>query len=113
MSDMSATPASTGAKPAPTPTPMAASGPDEFTQLQMTMAHLFGHPRLRHIAETMNQESERDPQQIFTDHGVALPNNATVRVSGTQSDRGPDFVICVSSPEHTHCVSFTLPHIHF
>ncbi|MDX6232432.1 MAG: hypothetical protein QOH68_1416 [Nocardioidaceae bacterium] len=92
---------------------MPASGPDEFAQFQMTMAHVFGHPRLRHIAATMSQESDQDPRQVFADHGVALPSNATVEVSGAQSDRGPDFVICVSSPEHTHCVSFTLPTIHF
>jgi hypothetical protein len=92
---------------------MPASGPDEFTQFQMTMAHVFGHPRLRHIAATMSQESNQDPRQVFADHGVALPSNATVKVSGVESDRGPDFVICVSSPEHTHCVSFTLPTIHF
>ena len=92
---------------------MPASGPDEFAQFQMTMSHVFGHPRLRHIAATMSQESDPDPRQVFVDHGVALPSNATVEVSGAQSDRGPDFVICVSSPEHTHCVSFTLPTIHF
>ena len=113
MSDTSATPASTGATPMPTSTPVPASGPDEFAQFQMTMSHVFGHPRLRHIAATMSQESDQDPRQVFVDHGVALPSNATVEVSGAQSDRGPDFVICVSSPEHTHCVSFTLPTIHF
>jgi hypothetical protein len=115
VTDMSGTPAYTGATPTPptTPPPVPASGPDLFAQFQMTMAHVFGHPRLRHIAATMSQESEQDARQVFVDHGVALPSGATVEVSGAESDRGPDFVICVSSPEHTHCVSFTLPTIHF
>ncbi|MCW2770651.1 MAG: hypothetical protein JWR27_2084, partial [Aeromicrobium sp.] len=91
--------------------PAGASGPDEFTQFQMTMAHVFGHPRLRHIAQTLSQESEQDPRQIFIDHGVALPSNATVGRSGTESDRPGEYSICVGSTI-AHCVFFTLPSIH-
>lgn len=111
MSDASTTPTSTGATPTTPMTP--AAGPDEFTKFQMTMAHVAGHPRLREIAAALNQEGDYDPRQVFVDHGVALPSGATVKTSSTESDSGPDFIICVSSPEHTHCVSFTLPHIHF
>ncbi|WP_332662433.1 hypothetical protein [Aeromicrobium sp.] len=109
MSDASTTP-TTGA---PTTTPASpAFVPDEFAVFQTTMAHVLGHPRLREIAAVMMQEGEHDPRQVFVDHGVALPSNATVSFSGAESD-SPDFIICVSSPEHTHCMSITLPHIHF
>jgi hypothetical protein len=110
VSDASTTPTSTGATPTTPTTPMP--GPDEFTKFQTTMAHVLGHPRLREIAIAMMQEGEHDPRQVFVDHGVALPSNATVRFSGAESN-SPDFIICVSSPEHTHCMSITLPHIHF
>ena len=109
MSDASMTP-TPGA--APTAPASPAFVPDEFAVFQTTMAHVLGHPRLREIAAAMQQEGEHDPRQVFIDHGVALPSNATVRASDAQSD-SPDFIICVSSPEHTHCMSITLPHIHF
>ena len=111
MPDASTTP-TTGATPTTPTTPAMPSGPDEFTKFQTTMAHVLGHPRLREIAAVMQQEGEHDPRQVFLDHGVALPSNATVRASDAESD-APDFIICVSSPEHTHCMSITLPHIHF
>ena len=102
-----------GPTPTTPPTPASpASGPDEFSKFQTTMAHVLGHPRLREIAAAMMQEGEHDPRQVFVDHGVALPSNATVTFSGAESD-SPDFIICVSSPEHVHCMSITLPHIHF
>lgn len=106
MSDASTTPASTG------PAPMTpASGPDEFTRYQMTMAHVLGHPRLREIAAAMNQEGDYDPRQVFIDHGIALPSDAKVSVSGAQSDSGGEYSICVGST-HAHCIFFTLPEIH-
>jgi hypothetical protein len=113
MTDMSGTPAATGATPTspPTPPPMPASGPDEFAQFQMTMSHVFGHPRLRHIAATLEQEGDHDLRQVFVDHGIALPGNATVSRSGAESDRPGEYSICVGST-FAHCVFFTLPSIH-
>lgn len=111
MTDPSATPAPTGATPTPAPSPAPVSGPDEFTQFQMTMAHVFGHPRLRHIAATLEQEEDHDIRQVFLDHGIALPSHATVSRSGTESDRPGEYSICVGSTI-AHCVFFTLPSIH-
>jgi hypothetical protein len=90
---------------------MPASGPDEFTQFQMTMAHVFGHPRLRHIAATLAQEDDHDLRQVFVDHGIALPSHATVSRSGAESDTPGEYSICVGST-FAHCVFFTLPDIH-
>ena len=112
MSDASTTPTSTGAAPTTPTTPAMPSGPDEFTRFQLTMAHVMGHPRLRHIAATLIQEAESDPRQVFVDHGVALPSDAIVSVSTAESDNPGEYSICVGST-HAHCIFFTLPDIHF
>ena len=113
MSDASTTPTSTGTTPSTPTTPaMPASGPDEFTRFQLTMSHVMGHPRLREIAATLNQEGQYDPRQVFIDHGVALPSDATVSLSSTESDNPGEYSICVGST-HAHCIFFTLPDIHF
>jgi hypothetical protein len=88
------------------------SGADEFTKFQLTMAHVMGHPRLREIAATLSQEGEYDPRQVFIDHGVALPSDAIVSLSSTESDNPGEYSICVGST-HAHCIFFTLPDIHF
>ncbi|WP_332662434.1 hypothetical protein [Aeromicrobium sp.] len=110
MSDAPTTPTSTGTTPSTPTTP--ATGPDEFTSFQLTMAHVMGHPRLREIAATLNEEAEYDPRQVFIDHGVALPSDATVSVSSAESDSPGEYSICVGST-HAHCIFFTLPDIHF